>query len=189
MSKKFYVFVLFLFLLFKTPSYIQAAYVNLAWDPPVEGGAVQGYIVYWSITSGSYDYIDSIKVIGKTSATVSELDESRNHYFIVKAYNAAGTGPASNEVFLEAYSIFFHDDSSNEEAYDHSSDDEIIDNSLAIVAYDDSLDDEIIDDSLDNVAYDDSSDDEIIDDSSDDEVSRKVKNGNGCFIATAAIGL
>jgi len=86
---------------------------DLAWDPPMDGGSVVGYIVYWSITSGSYDDVDSMEVVGETSATVTELDEFMDQYFIVRAYNDAGIGPASNEVVMEANSDSFYDDATS----------------------------------------------------------------------------
>lgn len=111
MIRKVFVFVLGLFLLSVTASYTRAASVDMGWDAPIDGGEVVGYLVYWSITSGSYDDVDSIEIVGKTSATVTELDESRTHYFIVRAYNSAGIGPASNEITIETYSDSFYDDS------------------------------------------------------------------------------
>jgi hypothetical protein len=111
MIKKIIVISAGFFILLITATYIHAASVDLAWDPPGDGGPVVGYMVYWSITSGSYDEVDSVEVVGETSATVTELDESKDHYFIVKAYNSAGIGPASNEALLNANSDSFYDDS------------------------------------------------------------------------------
>jgi hypothetical protein len=78
-------------------SYTFAEDVSLSWDPPSSGGAVEGYTVYWSTTSGTYNDIDSTDVSG-TSATLSGFDTTTEYFFIVKAYNMAGEGPASNEV-------------------------------------------------------------------------------------------
>jgi hypothetical protein len=102
-------------------SYAHAASADLAWDPPMDGGSVVGYIVFWSITSGSYDDVDSVEVVGETSATVTELDESKDHYFIVRAYNSAGIGPASNEVVMEANSDSFQDDVTSDGTSDGTS--------------------------------------------------------------------
>ena len=64
-----------------------------------------GYMVYWSTTSGSYSDAYSKTVVGDNSATVTNLDQTGTYYFIVKAYNAAGVGPASNEVNWSAATL------------------------------------------------------------------------------------
>jgi len=78
--------------------FIHAAGVDLAWDAPSSGGTVAGYKVYWKAAGGSYSDANSMAVVGKTSCTVSGLDEAKQYYFIVKAYNDAGMSPPSNEV-------------------------------------------------------------------------------------------
>ena len=83
---------------FAVVPFIHAAGVDLAWDAPGGGGAVTGYKVYWKAAGGSYSDANSMSVVGKTSCTVSGLDETRQYYFVVKAYNDAGMSPASNEV-------------------------------------------------------------------------------------------
>jgi hypothetical protein len=77
---------------------VQAAGVDLSWDAPKDGGPVEGYRIYWKTAGGSYNSTNSMAVVGKTSETVSSLDESKAYNFIVKAYNSAGSGSASNEV-------------------------------------------------------------------------------------------
>ena len=88
----------FLFFLL-TATFIHAEGVDLAWDPPVEGGPVEGYYLYWKASGGSYSDANRMDVSG-TSATVSGLDGSTEYNFIVKAYNGGGAniGPASNEI-------------------------------------------------------------------------------------------
>jgi len=83
---------------FMAVPYIHAAGVDLAWDAPSTGGPLTGYKVYWKAAGGSYSDENSLGVVGKISCTVSGLDETKQYYFIVKAYNDAGMGPASNEV-------------------------------------------------------------------------------------------
>jgi hypothetical protein len=83
---------------FAVVPFIHAAGVDLAWDAPASGGAVTGYKVYWKAAGGSYGDANSMGVTGKTGCTVSGLDETKQYYFIVKAYNDAGMSPASNEV-------------------------------------------------------------------------------------------
>jgi len=96
-AKKFIMAMIVMFFLGITP-FVYAAGVDLAWDAPKDGGPVEGYHIYWKVVDGSYSDANSINVGGKTSETVSELDESKSYKFIVKAYNSAGVGPASNEV-------------------------------------------------------------------------------------------
>ena len=86
------------FLFFAAVTFLHGADVDLAWDSPSEGGAVEGYKIYWKEAGGSYNDTDSMRVNGATSGTVSGLDESNTYYFIVEAYNAAGFSPPSNEV-------------------------------------------------------------------------------------------
>jgi hypothetical protein len=98
MLKKIFHLISGIFFLLLSSSYIYAADVSLTWDPPTTGGSVSGYIVYWSMTSGSYSDAYSATVVGDNSTTVTSLDQTGTYYFIVKAYNSAGVGPASNEV-------------------------------------------------------------------------------------------
>jgi hypothetical protein len=121
MDKKFFKLVSVLIFLMWSASSLHAASVELAWDAPVDGGNVAGYIVYWSTVSGSYNDSDSVIVVGETNATISGLDESNTYYFAVKAYNCTGAGNASNEVTVEAYSDAFQDDSSTDSSTDSSS--------------------------------------------------------------------
>lgn len=102
MVKKFFCLISGILFLFLSSSYIYAADVSLTWDPPTTGGAVTGYIVYWSTTSGSFSDAYSTTVVGDNSTMVTSLDQTGTYYFIVKAYNAAGVGPASNEVSWSA---------------------------------------------------------------------------------------
>lgn len=78
--------------------FIYAAGADLAWDAPIKGGAVTGYKVYWKTAGGNYSDANSITVVGKMNCTVSQLDETKQYYFIVRAYNDSGMSAASNEV-------------------------------------------------------------------------------------------
>jgi hypothetical protein len=89
-------FVIFFLFLFST--YTHAAEVDLTWAPPTSGGPADGYIVYWSTTTGIYSDVYSMNVVGDISTTISGLDSAMTYYFIVRAYNTAGVGPGSNEV-------------------------------------------------------------------------------------------
>ena len=81
-------------------SSLHAASVNLAWTAPSTGGPVEGYVLYGKIAGGDYSNPDIWEVVGGTSVTIDgfDLTEDIICYFIVKAYNSAGFGPASNEL-------------------------------------------------------------------------------------------
>ncbi len=75
---------------------VSAQTVNVAWDAPVADPTkpVDGYIVQIGQSSGS---TSTEQNVGNTlAATVGVV--SGDNYIRVRAYNAAGTGPASNEV-------------------------------------------------------------------------------------------
>jgi hypothetical protein len=88
--------------LFTDASPLLAAEVNLSWDAPTQGGPVLGYMVFSSTISEDYSNAISLDAYEKTSVTVSGLKGNTKYYFIVKAYNAAGMGPSSNEVLLSS---------------------------------------------------------------------------------------
>lgn len=113
MIKSIFVFVSGLFLFFIMSSFVYAAAVDLAWDAPVDGGEPIGYIVYVSTTEGDYSNPVAVEIVEETYATVSRLDRKQSYYFIVKAYNCAGIGEASNEIYIMAGSDAFYDDGSD----------------------------------------------------------------------------
>ena len=100
MIKKILTYGAGLLFLLVTASYIHAAGVTLAWDPPEEGsgGPVEGYMLYWGTISGIYP--NSKDVGNVNQETISGLDEDSPYFFVVKAYNGGGTniGPPSNEI-------------------------------------------------------------------------------------------
>jgi len=118
--KKLLVFVSILSLLLISASYIYAAAVDLAWDAPQDGGEVVGYIVYGSTTKGDYSDPAAVEIVEETYAIVSGLDETQTYYFIVKAYNCAGIGDASNEIELAANSDAFYDDGTSNDSSNSS---------------------------------------------------------------------
>ncbi len=71
----------------------EAASISLAWDAPPE--QVTGYIVHYGTQSGVY--AQSVDVGPVTSYVVTGLT-IRQYYFVVQAYNSAGTSPFSAEV-------------------------------------------------------------------------------------------
>ena len=109
-------FVSGFFFLIMTTSYIHAASVDLAWDALEDGGAAVGYIVYGSTTSKDYSDPVAVEIVEENYAIVSGLDKTQTYYFIVKAYNCAGIGDASNEVEVAANSDDFYDDASTDDS-------------------------------------------------------------------------
>jgi hypothetical protein len=66
---------------------VQAASLNLAWDPP-DTGSPAGYILGYGTQSGVYTSI--VNVGPSTSFTVNGLSEGRTYFFVVVAYTAGG---------------------------------------------------------------------------------------------------
>ena len=76
--------------------------VDLSWSAPTsEGGSpITGYDVYEGTTSGgesSTPVNPAPLAASATSSTVSGLTNGTTYYFMVKAINAAGSSPASNQ--------------------------------------------------------------------------------------------
>jgi hypothetical protein len=81
--------------------YNSYAETKLAWDPPVAGGAVDGYRVYWRTADGVYSDANSVGDIKVTECPFNSLgllQEKTTYFFAVKAYNEAGESENSNEV-------------------------------------------------------------------------------------------
>jgi hypothetical protein len=66
---------------------VQAASLNLAWDPP-DSGSPAGYILGYGTQSGVYTNI--VNVGPSTFFTVNGLSEGKTYFFVVVAYTAAG---------------------------------------------------------------------------------------------------
>lgn len=118
MVKKIFIFISGFSLLVAMSSFVHAVAVDLAWDPPEDGGEPRGYIIYGSTTKGDYSNPVTVEIVQETYATVSGLNSTQSYYFIVKAYNCAGIGGASNEVYIEANSTSFYDDDEDNETQD-----------------------------------------------------------------------
>src|SRR5262245_66570328 len=79
-----------------------AAQVQLAWDAPVQdNGApfpnLAGYELYYGSQSGQYQTVVSVGLL--TTYTVPNLSAGQTYYFVVTAYDIAGTeSMVSNEV-------------------------------------------------------------------------------------------
>ena len=69
-----------------------ATSVTLAWDPNPPTENVTGYVIHYGLTSrtapGFSGYASSVDVGNQTQGTVAGLDETKDHYFAVVAYNA-----------------------------------------------------------------------------------------------------
>jgi hypothetical protein len=69
-----------------------ATSVTLAWDPNPPAENVVGYVIHYGQTSrsapGFAGYSSSVDVGNQTQGTVAGLDETKDHYFAVVAYNA-----------------------------------------------------------------------------------------------------
>ena len=74
--------------------------VNLKWSAPASSGtsALKGYDIYIGTTAG-HEFpvaLNSVPVKG-TQASITGLKDGVRYYFVVKAVNAVGTSPGSNE--------------------------------------------------------------------------------------------
>jgi len=67
--------------------HVDAASVTLTWDPNSEPD-IAGYKLYYGKTSGSYEF--AIDVGNQTSYSISDLEDGKTYYFIVRAYNVFG---------------------------------------------------------------------------------------------------
>ena len=72
----------------------EASSISLAWDAPPE--QVTGYIVHYSTESGVYTL--SVDAGNVTSYVATGLTTGQVYYFVVQAYNSAGTSPFSAQV-------------------------------------------------------------------------------------------
>ena len=74
--------------------------VSLSWTGPASDGGplVTGYHVYQGITPGGESFNAPVTTATGTSATVTGLTNGTTYYFVVRAVNATGEGPSSNEV-------------------------------------------------------------------------------------------
>jgi hypothetical protein len=78
----------------------EAATVTLAWDPNSEPD-IAGYKLSYGTTSGQYT--TTIDVGHVTTRTLTNLAGGVTYYFVLQAYNAAGTSPYSNEVSVTTF--------------------------------------------------------------------------------------
>jgi hypothetical protein len=77
------------------PRVSSAANISLAWNG--SGTNAAGYKLYYGSQSGSYSL--QTNVTTNTTATLCNLKEGGNYYFIVRAYSKSGMeSPPSNEV-------------------------------------------------------------------------------------------
>ena len=81
-----------------THSFMVGNVVTLAWDPPLEGPAPDGYRLYVGFASGIYEYF--VDVGNKFIHRLTGLTNQR-YYFAATAYNEEGESDFSNEVFYQ----------------------------------------------------------------------------------------
>jgi hypothetical protein len=96
-------------------SCVYAADITLSWDPSENGGEAGGYMVEWSTSSGGESDVNGVNAELQTSTTISGLDETKEYFFIVYAYNAAGRSAASNEISWPDPGNSSNDNSSDDE--------------------------------------------------------------------------
>jgi Viral BACON domain/Fibronectin type III domain len=83
------------FVVFSYASVAHAVQVTLAWDPPATG-TLDGYRVFYRLQNESYDYSNPDWQGSTNTCTISSLQDTTT-FFVVRAYNAAGESPDSNE--------------------------------------------------------------------------------------------
>jgi hypothetical protein len=77
----------------------QALQITLAWDPPATG-TPDGYLVFYHLDGQSYDYSHPDWQGADNTCTIPNLQDATT-YFVVRAYNAAGESPDSNEAVYQ----------------------------------------------------------------------------------------
>jgi titin len=79
------------------------ATIALSWTAPADGGSpITGYNLYQGTSSGGENYstpVNGKTLITATTATVTGLANAKTYYYTVKAVNAVGPSPASNEAW------------------------------------------------------------------------------------------
>jgi hypothetical protein len=70
---------------------------SLSWDEPSDWGGddTDSYRIYRGTSSGSHSQIDTVS--NQTTYTDSGLSQGEKYYYVVTAYNSAGSSPDSNE--------------------------------------------------------------------------------------------
>jgi len=73
--------------------------ITLDWDDNVESeGDLQGYRVFRSTTSGSYDFTSPLATVTESSYTDSAVQEGVTYYYVVRAFDTGGLeSESSNE--------------------------------------------------------------------------------------------
>lgn len=82
--------LILVFLIFSCPlsiPHVHAASLTLAWDPNSEP-EVAGYRVYYGKAMGNYESV--IDVGNQTTCSISDLEDGKTYYFVVKAYDTLG---------------------------------------------------------------------------------------------------
>lgn len=70
----------------------------LAWDPPAEGGPVDGYRLLYGALPGEFDGVFNGGLATSVPMAALTLTQGQTYHAVVVAFNAAGDSPYSNEV-------------------------------------------------------------------------------------------
>lgn len=94
--KKARIFATSLLTLFTITSMATAAQVTLAWD--ANDPSPEGYRIYQRLEGESYDYGQPILSGTATTATITDLTDNSQYYFVVRAFSGEDESGDSNEV-------------------------------------------------------------------------------------------
>ncbi len=71
--------------------------IKLGWNPP-QRGEVNGYRLYYGLSSGLYDYVIDAR---NTTVKAVRLKKGYQYYIVVTAYNEFGESEPSNELLVD----------------------------------------------------------------------------------------
>jgi hypothetical protein len=73
--------------------------IDLAWSPPSSNGgsAITGYRIFRGTSSGTETLLTTVAATARTYRDGSTV-RNRRYYYVIRAVNAVGQGPASAEV-------------------------------------------------------------------------------------------
>ena len=73
--------------------------IDLTWTAPISNGgsAITGYRIYRSTTPGTETLLTTVAGTARTYRD-SSATRNRRYYYVIRALNAIGVGPASAEV-------------------------------------------------------------------------------------------
>jgi hypothetical protein len=103
MKRLFFLFLFLILVLFSVNAFAQESYLDpstgrFTWTAPTVGGPVAGYRVKIGTTPGTYTITSANLTALTVPLSAFTLTQGTKYYAIVNAFNAAGEGPASNEI-------------------------------------------------------------------------------------------